>query len=117
MAIQFARIEILSRKSGGNACCKGAYNARTKVLDEKTGEVFNFTKQGGNVHHEILLPHGVDKSFAKTEILMNAVEHIERKANSQLLKDIVIALPDDKELSLQDRINITQNISHLSVAA
>lgn len=110
MAIQFARIEILSRKSGGNACCKGAYNARTKVLNEKTGEVFNFTKQGGNVHHEILLPQGVDKSFAKTEILMNAVEHIERKENSQLLKDIVIALPDDKELTLQDRINITHEI-------
>ncbi len=31
---------------------------------------------------------------------MNAVEHIERKDNSQLLKDAVIALPDDKELNL-----------------
>ena len=40
MAIQFARIEILSRKSGGNACCKGAYNARSKIVDEKTGEIF-----------------------------------------------------------------------------
>ncbi|MDP5020671.1 MAG: MobA/MobL family protein, partial [Rickettsiaceae bacterium] len=41
---------------------------------------------------------------------MNAVEHIERKDNSQLLKDAVIALPDDKELDLQDRINITHRI-------
>ncbi len=110
MAIQFARIEVLSRKSGGNTCCKGAYNARSKIVDEKTGEIFNFTKQGGNVYHKILLPQGIDKDFSKTEILMNAVEHIERKANSQLLKDIVIALPDDKELSLQDRINITHEI-------
>ena len=44
MAIQFARIEILNRKNGGNACRKGAYNARSKITDEKTGEIFDFTK-------------------------------------------------------------------------
>ena len=35
MAIQFARIEIVGRSSGGNACCKGAYNARAIIKDEK----------------------------------------------------------------------------------
>lgn len=110
MAIQFARIEILNRKNGGNACRKGAYNARSKITDEKTGEIFDFTKHGANVYHKVLLPCYVDKSFANPEVLMNAIEHIERKRNSQLLKDVVIALPDDKELSLQDRINITHEI-------
>ena len=38
MAIQFARIEIVGRSSGGNACCKGAYNARAIVKDNKTKE-------------------------------------------------------------------------------
>ena len=38
MAIQFARAEYVSRSSGKNACCKSAYNARSKVTDEKTGE-------------------------------------------------------------------------------
>jgi hypothetical protein len=28
MAIEFARVERVSRSSGGNACRKGAYNAR-----------------------------------------------------------------------------------------
>ncbi|KJV76906.1 mobA/MobL family protein [Rickettsia hoogstraalii str. RCCE3] len=41
---------------------------------------------------------------------MNEVERIEKRKNSQLLKDIVIALPDDKELDLQDRITITHEI-------
>ena len=36
MAIQFARIEIVGRSSGGNACCRGAYNARAIVKDNKT---------------------------------------------------------------------------------
>ena len=48
MAIQFARIEIVGRSSGGNACCKGAYNARTKVKDQQTGVIYNFSKKGDN---------------------------------------------------------------------
>ena len=112
MAIQFARIQIVSRKTGGNACCKGAYNARSKIVDEKTGEIFNFTKRGDNVYHEMLLPDHVDRKFKNPSELMNAVEHIEKKDNSQLLKEVVIALPDDKELTLKDRIKIT----HLIVA-
>ncbi|WP_269763913.1 MobA/MobL family protein [Orientia tsutsugamushi] len=42
--------------------------------------------------------------------LMNEVEQTEKRRNSQLLKDIVIALPDDKELNLEHRIEITHQI-------
>ena len=45
MAIQFARVAIVNRGAGGNACCKGAYNARSKIVNEKTGETFNFQKK------------------------------------------------------------------------
>src|SRR5690349_18621406 len=107
MAIQFARIEIVGRSSGGNACCKGAYNARIKITDERTNITYNFSNRGDNVHHEIILPGHVDLRFKSPAELMNAIEHIERKDSSQLLKDVVIALPDDKELTLQDRVNIT----------
>ena len=110
MAIQFARIEIVGRSTGGNACCKGAYNARTKINDQKTNITYNFSNRGDNVYHDILLPNGIDQKFKNISELMNAVEHIEKKDNSQLLKDAIIALPDDKELDLQDRINITLRI-------
>jgi len=110
MAIQFARIEIVGRSTGGNACCKGAYNARTKINDQKTNITYNFSNRGDNVYHDILLPNGVDQKFKNISELMNAVEHIEKKDNSQLLKDAIIALPDDKELDLQDRINITLRV-------
>ena len=110
MAIQFARIEIVSRSDGKNACCKGAYNARSKITDEKTNVTYSFFNRGDNVYHKILLPDHIDKKFKNISVLMNTVEHIERKKNSQLLKDIVIALPDDKEFSLQDKINITHLI-------
>jgi hypothetical protein len=107
MAIQFARIEIAGRSSGGNACCKGAYNARAIVRDEKTNITYNFKNKGGNVHHEILLPEYADKKFLSVSEFMNEVERCEKRKDSQLLKDIVLALPDDKELTLEDRIKIT----------
>lgn len=107
MAIQFARVAIVGRSTGGNACCKGAYNARTKVKDEKTNVTYNFSNKGDNVYHAVLLPEHVNKKFLSVAELMNEVERCEKQKNSQLLKDIVLALPDDKELSLQDRINIT----------
>ncbi len=110
MAIQFARIEIVSRSKGDNACCKGAYNARTQIKDQQTNITYDFTKRGGNVYHIILLPNHVDQKFKNTSILMNEVEKSEKRKNSQLLKDVVIALPDDKELSLEDRIAITHEI-------
>lgn len=110
MAIQFARIEIVSRSKGDNACCKGAYNARTIIQDEFTNITYDFTKRGDNVYHTILLPAHAKKKFKATAILMNEVERSEKRKNSQLLKDIVIALPDDKELTLEDRIAITHEI-------
>ena len=110
MAIQFARIEIVGRSTGGNACCKGAYNARSKVADEKTGEVYNFQKKGDNAYHKILLPEYADKKFNSISEFMNEVERCEKRKDSQLLKDIVLALPDDKELDLKDRIEITNRL-------
>ena len=110
MAIQFARMEIVNRGAGGNACCKGAYNARAKIQDKQTNITYNFQSKGDNVYHNVLLPEHVDLKFKDIAVLMNEVEQVEKRKNSQLLKDVVIALPDDKELNLQDRINITLRI-------
>ncbi|XVN41385.1 MAG: AAA family ATPase [Rickettsia endosymbiont of Argas persicus] len=110
MAIQFARIEIVSRSEGKNACLKAAYNARLIIKDERTNITYNFSKKGDNVYHAVLLPSHVDQKFKDPRVLMNEVEKSEKRKNSQLLKDIVIALPDDKELDLEDRIAITHEI-------
>lgn len=40
MAIQFARIEIVSRSLEGNSCCKAAYNARAIIKDQQTNVVY-----------------------------------------------------------------------------
>ena len=101
MAIQFARVQRVSRSTGGNACCKGAYNSRTKIKDEKTNIVYNFTSRKDNVYHEVLLPEYVHQKFKNISELMNTIERTERKCNSQLLKEYVLALPDEENISLE----------------
>ncbi|QWB86752.1 hypothetical protein JRD95_00808 [Rickettsia parkeri] len=88
MAIQFARIEIVGRSSGGNSCCKAAYNARLIIKDESTHVTYNFARKGDNVYHTVLLPNYVDKRFKDPRVLMNEVERSEKRKNSQLLKDV-----------------------------
>nr|WP_108883852.1 AAA family ATPase [Orientia tsutsugamushi] len=110
MAIQFTRIEFLSRSTGGDSCRKAAYNARTIVKNENTGIKYNFSRKKDNVYHTVLIPDYVKQEFKNIQTLMNEVERTAKKGNSQLLKDIVIALPDDKELNLEHRIELTHQI-------
>ena len=86
MAIQFARINIESRRDGGNACRKGAYTARDVVVDEKTGTKYDFRDRGDNVYHEMLIPEHADEKFKSTSVLMNEVERTEKSPIVNYLK-------------------------------
>lgn len=111
MAIQFARCEYVSRSTGGNACRKASYNQRTAMRCERTGELFSFADRVGHAYHEILLPEGADEKFKESSFLWNTVEKFETRKNSQLLKEIVVALPDDPPVSLADRIELCRRFS------
>ena len=106
MAIQFARLEYVSRSQGKNACCKAAYNSRSQIKDERTNIVYNFQRIQDNVYHELILPANVNSKFKDLATFTNTIERTERRKDSQLLKEFVIALPDNKELSIEDRIEL-----------
>lgn len=56
MAIAFARLQYVKRSAGQNACHKAAYNGRTTVTNERTGETYNYANKGDNVYHDSLTP-------------------------------------------------------------
>ncbi len=111
MAIQFARCQYVSRSSGGNACRKASYNQRETISCERTGQVFSFKERGGNLHHEILLPEGANEKYKNSEALWNEAERCERRKDSQVAKEFVIALPDNKQITLEDRIELTRRFA------
>ena len=112
MAIRFGRIQRVSRSSGKNACCKSAYNARDKITDKKTNVTYDFSDRGDNVYHNILLPSYVNLKFKNPSELMNAIEKSERKDNSQLVKEYVLALPDEDNVSLEIKKEMVYEFIH-----
>src|ERR1700747_3799864 len=104
MAIAFARARYLSRASGGNAVRSAAYNAREAIEAERTGELFYFKHRDAPEHHEVLLPEGADARFADSAVLWNAAETAEKRKDAQVAREIVLALPADKDVGIEDRL-------------
>ena len=111
MAIAFARLQYVSRSSGGNACLKSAYNERAQVTCERSGQTFFFKHRDGNICHQVLLPEGADARFSESSVLWNAAEFVEKRQNSQVAKDMVLALPDDPQVTLEDKIEMTHRFA------
>ena len=110
MAIAFARISYHSRSQGHSAVAGAAYRAGVELKDNRTGEVHNFKNRSDVIYSEILLPEGAASQFKDRETLWNAVEAAETRKNSQIAKDIVLALPRDLDLALQ--IDLARNFAH-----
>ena len=108
MAIQYARLRYISRSKGMNACFRAAYNGNLKIRDNKINKSFDFSKRKTNVYHEVLLPKIADKKFQDIELLMNEVERIECRKNSQLLREYVLALPNEEQITLRHKIALTK---------
>ena len=106
MAIYHLCIKIISRGKGKSAVAASAYRSGEKIKNEYDGIVHDFTRKGGIAHTEILLPQNAPQEFANRSVLWNSVEKIEKSKNSQLAREIEIALP--KELDREKQINLVR---------
>ena len=106
MAIYHLSIKIISRGKGKSAVAASAYRSGETIKNEYDGIVHDFTRKGGITHTEILLPQNAPQEFSDRGTLWNSVERIEKSKNSQLAREIEIALP--KELDNEKQIELVQ---------
>ena len=106
MAIYHLSIKIISRGKGKSAVAASAYRSGEKIKNEYDGIVHDFTRKGGIAHTEILLPQNAPQEFSDRGTLWNSVEKIEKSKNSQLAREIEVALP--KELDREKQINLVR---------
>ncbi len=106
MAIYHCSIKIISRGKGKSAVAAAAYRAGQTITNEYDGITHNYTRKGGVVHTEILLPYNAPAEYANRAILWNAVEKIEKAKNSQLAREIELALP--VELTREQNISLVR---------
>tara|TARA_R110002110_G_scaffold209215_1_gene421600 strand:+ start:6016 stop:8754 length:2739 start_codon:yes stop_codon:yes gene_type:complete len=113
MAIEFARVQFISRGKGHSVVAASAYRSAQKIQDEKLGVTHDYERKQGVVHNEVMLPEEANNAFMDCGVLWNAVEEFESRKNSQLARELVIALPSDESVSDEDRIELTRRfVSH-----
>ena len=68
--------------------------------------IHDYTRKRGIVHSEILLPSNAPPDFRDRGTLWNSVEQIEKTCNSQLARELEVALPI--ELSREEQVRLVR---------
>lgn len=97
MAIAFARVSTISRGTGRSATAAAAYRSGVRIEDERTGEIFDYTRRTGVVHTEIVTSADVPAWAQDRAALWNAAEQSEKRGNARLVREIILALPHELE--------------------
>ena len=101
MAIFHLNVDVISRGDGHSAVAAAAYRAGERIVETRTGEVHDYSRRSGVDHCEIIAPRGAPGWCKKRARLWNRAEDAERRADSQIARQIELALP--RELSIKQR--------------
>ncbi len=96
----------IKRSAGQSVVASAAYRSGEKLHSEYYGEDSDYTRKGGVVCSEILLPPHAPPEYADRETLWNAVEKAERGKKAQLAYSFDIALQN--EFSMQENIALAR---------
>ena len=106
MAIYYFNASVISRSAGRSATASAAYRAAEKIKDFRTGEVHDYMKKKG-VDEKFILAPSVTPSWATNRSkLWNKVEEVERRKDSQLAREIQLAIP--VELNRTEQIELVK---------
>lgn len=104
MAIYHLSTKIISRSKGKSSVASSAYRSGEKFYNKRDGLAHDYTKRKDVIYKEIFKPSNAPNWVLDREHLWNEVEQIEKSKNSQLAREIDIALP--VELNEQQQIEL-----------
>ena len=114
MAIFHLQVNTVSRSAGRSATAAAAYRAGERIVDEQTGEIHDYTRKGGVEASALFAPADAPEWAADRTRLWNAAEAAERRKNSTVGREFVVALP--AELSAEDRQALAFDLGRALVA-
>ncbi len=103
MALFHFSVTQTKRSAGQSAIASAAYRSGEKLYSEYYGEYSDYTRKGGVICSDILLPPHAPREYADRQTLWNAVEKAERGKNAQLAYSF--------EISLQNEFSLEENIA------
>ena len=101
MAVYHVSVKTVSRSAGRSATGASAYRAGERIEDQRTGLIHDYTRKGGVVSSDLVLPADAPEWARDRAALWNAAEQAETRKNSTVAREFEVALPD--ELSPEQR--------------
>ena len=96
----------IKRSTGQSAIAAAAYRAGERLYSDYYGEYSDYTRKGGVIYSEIILPPHAPSEYQDRATLWNAVEHAERHKKAQLAYSFDIALQN--ELTMEENIKLAR---------
>lgn len=87
--------QTLSRSDGRSSTAAAAYRAAESISDERAGLVHDYSRKRGVDHSEIMAPANAPGWAHDRAKLWNAVEHSEKRKDSQVAREVEFALPTE----------------------
>ena len=109
MAIYYFNASVISRSKGRSATASAAYRAGEKIIDMRTGEIHDYRKKKGVDDQIILAPNSAPDWVKNRAKLWNEVELLERRKDSQVAREIKLAIP--VELNKHQQIELVKTFA------
>ncbi|MBR3743418.1 MAG: MobA/MobL family protein [Clostridia bacterium] len=106
MALYHFHVDQIKRSAGQSAIAAAAYRAGEKLYSEYYGETNDYSRKGGVLYTEILLPPNAPPEYKDRQTLWNAVEKVEKNKKAQLAYSFDIALQN--ELTMEENIALAR---------
>ena len=95
MAIYHAHTKSISRGKGHSSTANAAYIGGKEITDLRTGEFFDYSRKGGVLENEIILPNGIDLPTLTSQELWNKAEESEKRKDARVGRECEISLPHE----------------------
>ena len=107
VALYSASVKPVSRSSGRSATAAAAYRNAERIIDERTGDIHDYTRRSGVDHVESFAPVGMAPQSGSE--LWNKAEAAEVRKNARVAREVLVALPH--ELDQLQRRELAKSIA------
>lgn len=109
MAIYHLSVKAISRSSGRSSTASAAYRSASYIVDQRTGEIHDYSRKKGVLSAEVVLPDNAPAWASDRSALWNAAEVSEKRKDACVAREVVLALPE--ELSAEERKRLAHDFA------
>ena len=101
MAVYHFSAKTVSRSAGRSSTAAAAYRSGERIVDERTGEIHDYSRKGGVVDSLVALPQGGTMNRAE---LWNKVEAHHKRGDATVAREFVVALPAELDAAQRQEL-------------